>query len=145
MHAFNLIMTEIFLARDPKIDIKFRLVIGGLMSYYSKLKSTWKKLGIKGQVKNYSSIKLWVLENDSKGYPIARILEPGFKTPNNIDIDAFKRIDNKAIKGHKNWWKFYDFSIVDISENSSGLKISVVSMTPVKEKHFNKVTYIHKS
>lgn len=44
------------------------------MNLYSELKSIWKKLGIRGCVKNYSSAHLWVVETDSSKIPIARIL-----------------------------------------------------------------------
>jgi hypothetical protein len=47
------------------------------MNAYNKLKKVWKKLGIRGSVKNYSDIDLWVLETDTTGIPIARILPPG--------------------------------------------------------------------
>lgn len=67
------------------------------MNAYDKLKKIWKKLGIKGSVKNYSDIDLWVLETDTTGFPIARILPPGNKTPESLDCDAFKRKDGKAI------------------------------------------------
>lgn len=103
------------------------------MSIYSKLKAIWKKLGINGSVKNYSKVELWVLETDTTGNPIARVLKPGYKTPSNIDTDAFKRIDGKAIQGHKNWWKFYDFSTVEVSTDGRGLKISVISKSAVPE------------
>ncbi len=113
------------------------------MKFYSDLKATWKKLNIKGQVKNYSNIELWVLETDTQGQPIARILPSGFKTPKEVDVDGFKRVDGKAIQGHKKWWKFYDFSTVDIRKENSKLKISVISKTAVGEDYFGKVSYNH--
>lgn len=115
------------------------------MSGYSKLKAIWKKLGIKGQVKNYSNVVLWVIETDTTGKPIARKLIPGYKTPALIDVDAFKRVDGKAIQGHKDWWKFYDFSTVDVYKDGRGLRVSVVSKTAVSEKHFGRVKYINKN
>lgn len=57
---------------------------------------------------NYSSKELWVIETENS--PVARILRPGYKAPIELDIDGFKRVDGKTIEGHKNWWKFYDFS-----------------------------------
>ena len=115
--------------------------VRGKMSVYFKLKSIWKKLGIKGSVKNYSNIDLWVLETDTTGLPIARILPAGFRTPPNVDIDAFKRVDGKPIQKHKYWWKFYDFSTVEVFSNKNGLKTSVVSKSAVIEKHFGDVDY----
>jgi hypothetical protein len=105
------------------------------MDIYDSLKAIWKKLGIKGQVKNFSSKKLWVLETDS-GRPVARCLEPGFKTPNEVDVDAFKRVDTVAIERHKSWWKFYDFSTVEVSDKGESVRVSAISKTAVDEHHF---------
>jgi len=110
-----------------------------------ELKSIWKKIGIKGQVKNFSSKPLWVLETD-KGKPIAHILLPMTKSPIETDIDAFKRKDGKAIENHTSWWKFYDFSIAEIIDSGEGLKISIISKTAVSDKEFspdnpNGITY----
>lgn len=109
------------------------------MELYQSLKSLWKKLGIKGSVKNYSNADLWVLETDTTGRPIARILSPGYKTPRGIDCDAFKRKDGKAIQGHKDCWKLYDFSIAEVFSDGKGLRVSVFSKTAVSEKHFGEV------
>jgi len=113
------------------------------MSLYNKLKSIWKKLDINGQVINYSSKELWVIE--TKDGPVAHILRPGYKTPIKLDIDGFKRVDGKAIEKHKNWWKFYDFSTVDVFDNGAKLKISVITKIAVGEKHFEKPKYLKKS
>jgi len=61
------------------------------MALYDSLKKVWKKLGLKGQVKNFSSVELWVVNNDSG--TIARKLQPGYRTPSKVDIDGFKRVD----------------------------------------------------
>lgn len=113
---------------------------------FDELKKIWKKLGIKGSVRNYSKANLWVVETDTTGDPIARILPSGFKTPRNIDVDGFKRVDGRVIQGHKAWWKFYDFSTVEVFSDGRGLRISAVSKTAVSERHFgNKnVRYIQK-
>ncbi|MGB0454071.1 MAG: DUF3892 domain-containing protein [Bacteriovoracaceae bacterium] len=110
------------------------------MGLYNKLKSIWKKLDINGQVINYSSKELWVIE--TKNGPVARILRPGYKTPIKLDIDGFKRVDGKAIEKHKNWWKFYDFSTVDVFDNGANLKISVITKIAVDENHFKKPKYL---
>jgi hypothetical protein len=114
------------------------------MGAYESLKAIWKKLGIKGQVKNFSSKKLWVIETDS-GEPIARGLEPGFKTPTKIDIDGFKRTDGKAIDGHKNWWKIYDVSTAEIYDRGSSLRVSAITKTAVEENKFGTPTYKNES
>ncbi|MGB0454063.1 MAG: hypothetical protein ACPGJV_10150 [Bacteriovoracaceae bacterium] len=107
------------------------------MSTFSYLKSIWKKLGINGSVKNYSKIDLWVVENDTTGGPVARVLPGGFKTPKGVDFDGFKRVDGKAIQRHKNWWKFYDFTTVEVSTDGRGLRVSAIAKVAVSEKHFN--------
>lgn len=117
------------------------------MIVYSKLKAIWKKLGINGHVKNYSNVDLWVIETDSDSPegPFARRLLPGHKTPPEIDVDGLKRVDGKAIQGHKNWWKFYDFSTVDVYTDGSGLKLSVISKVAVSETEFGSVKYLDKN
>lgn len=115
------------------------------MGFYGSLKATWKKLGIKGQVKNFSSKKLWVIENDSAGKPVARWLEPGFKTPIEIDVDAFKRADKGAIEGHKEWWKIYDFSTAEIFDKGNSLRVAAITKTAVSENHFGEPIYKNES
>ena len=105
------------------------------MGAFEELKKIWKKLGIKGHVKNFSSKPLWVLETESVR-PIARVLSPGFKTPVDVDVDGFKRVDGGAIEGHKSWWKFYDLSTAEVFDQGSGLRVSVISKRAVPEKHF---------
>ena len=104
------------------------------MALYDSLKKIWKKLGLKGQVKNFSSVELWVVNTD-KG-TVARKLRPGFRTPPKMDIDGFKRVDELPIAGHKNWWKIYDGSIAEISDGKNSLKISVIAMTKVNDMEF---------
>ncbi len=70
------------------------------MDVKQKLKSLWKKLGINGQVVNFSSKTLWVLETNT-GKSIAHLLLPMTKSPIEIDADAFRREDGKAIEGHE--------------------------------------------
>lgn len=110
------------------------------MNLYNSLKLIWKKLGINGQVKNFSSKELCALENDS-GAPTAYRLPPGYKTPLNVDCDAFKRADNIPIEKHKNWWKFYDVSTVEIHDQGNSIKVSDITKTAVDEVHFGKITY----
>lgn len=105
------------------------------MGAFEELNKIWKELGIKGQVKNFSSKPLWVLETES-GRPIARVLSPGFKTPVDVDVDGFKRVDGGAIEGHKNWWKFYDFSTAEVFDEGSSLRVSAISKRAVPENHF---------
>lgn len=111
------------------------------MELYESLKSLWKKLGVKGQVKNYSSLEIWIVENDTYNRPIAKILPPGFKTSKQVDVDAFKRVDGASIDKHKSWWKFYDFSIVDVYSRGQAIFVSAISKTAVDELHFGKVEY----
>jgi hypothetical protein len=110
------------------------------MGAYEKMKAIWKKLGINGQVKNFSSKELWTIENDS-GKPIARKLLPGFKTPSTVDCDGFKRVDGKPIDGHGNWWKIYDVSIAEVFDKGAAIEVSAITKTAVGEDHFGKPEY----
>lgn len=109
------------------------------MGTYESLKKIWKKLGFKGQIKNFSSVELWVINTDDG--TVARKLSPGFMTPPKVDIDGFKRLDGQAINNHKGWWKIYDCN-AEISGEKNSLKISSIAMTAVNENHFGKPTYI---
>jgi hypothetical protein len=111
------------------------------MGIYESLKKVWKKLGIGGQVKNFSSVDLWVIENESG--PVARRLPPGFKTPVKVDVDGFKRFDGIAIDGHKNWWKIYDVSTAEIYDAKKSLRVSAITKRAVEEVHFGKPTYLN--
>ncbi len=115
------------------------------MSNYNELKSIWKKLRIHGQIKNFSSHILWALETDT-GQAVAHQLQPMSKSPPETDVDAFKRMDGKSIENHSSWWKFYDFSTVDIFDPETGdeLLVSVITKTPVTDEYFGKerkITY----
>lgn len=109
------------------------------MGLYESLKKIWKKLGLKGQVKNFSSVTLWVLGTD--GGTIARKLLPGYKTPPKEDVDAFKCVDNRPIEGHRNWWKIYDGSIAEIFDDKKNLRVSVIMKTAKDENHFGEPAY----
>ncbi|MCC7440657.1 MAG: DUF3892 domain-containing protein [Bdellovibrionales bacterium] len=100
-----------------------------------ELKSIWKRLGIKGQVRNYSSKAIWVIETDS-GRPVAHLLAPMTKSPNGVDADAFRRVDGKPIQGHKSWWKIYDFSTAEIFDKGDDLKTSALTQTAVMDDEF---------
>ncbi|MFZ4713134.1 MAG: hypothetical protein ACOYL6_05470 [Bacteriovoracaceae bacterium] len=106
------------------------------------LKAIWKKLGIKGQVKNFSSKSFWVLETET-GKPIAHKLLPMTKSPNVIDADAFRRSDGKSIEAHSSWWKFYDFSTLEIYDNAENIKLSIITKTKVTDKEFGPATIIY--
>lgn len=114
------------------------------MGAYEKLKAIWKKLGINGQVKSFSSKELWTIENDT-GKPIARKLVPGFKTPPMVDCDGFKRVDGKPIDGHASWWKIYDVSTAEVFDKGASLEVSAVTKTAVDENHFGTPEYRNES
>lgn len=107
------------------------------MGTIQSLKAIWKRLRINGQVKNYSLKTLWVLETDS-GKPNAHLLLPMTKSLPQIDADAFKRKDGSAIDGHTSWWKFYDFSTVEVFDHGTKLRVSVISKVAVDDKEFDK-------
>lgn len=104
------------------------------MDVYRKLKKIWKKLGLKGHVKNFSSKSIWVLETDS-GIPIAHLLKPMTKSPPEVDCDAFKREDGLPLDGHSDWWKIYD-SNAEIFDLGKDVQISVIAKTVVDDKKF---------
>ncbi len=114
------------------------------MDAKQKLKALWKKLGINGQVVNFSSKTLWVLETNT-GKSIAHLLLPMTKSPIKIDADAFRREDGRAVDGHKSWWKFYDFSTVEIYDNGDELKLSVITKVKVSDEEFGGKSIIYDS
>ena len=100
-----------------------------------------KKLKGNGQVKNYSNVPLLIVENDIHGKAVAWVLGPMMKTDVSIDADGFKRVDGKAIKGHKNWWKIWGHVTAKISGNDFRLKVKAIAMFASPEKEFGEVTY----
>src|SRR5688572_26054502 len=106
------------------------------MGIYEELKNVWKLLGLKGHVKNFSSKPVWVLETDS-GPAIAHTLKPMFKSPPNIDADAFKRADGKSIDGHKDWWKIYD-SNAELFDRGKDIRVSIIAKSAVGDDEFTK-------
>lgn len=79
------------------------------MTATQTLKSWWKKLGVNGEVRNFSSSK----------------------TPADVDADGIRRVDDKPINGHKSWWKLYDYTTMEVFDDGDGLKISANRKTPV--------------
>lgn len=110
------------------------------MDTFGSLKKIWKKLGINGQVKNFSSVDLWVIDNDSDS-AVAHRLKPGFKTPVKVDTDAFRRVDGVAIECHSGWWKIYDFSTAEVWDGKKSLMVSAITKVAVGEKHFGTPLY----
>lgn len=101
-------------------------------------KNMKRKLG-KGRVLNHSSKTLLVIENDS-GKPIAHLLGPKKKSPEDLDVDGFKRADGASILGHKGWWKIIDISSADIWQIGEDFIIPVSLIFPVSDSHFGKYT-----
>jgi hypothetical protein len=114
------------------------------MDTQQKLKSLWKKLGINGQVINFSSKTLWVLETNT-GKSIAHLLLPMTKSPIKIDADAFRREDGKAIEGHASWWKFYDFSTVEVYDKGNDVRLSVITKVKVSDEEFGGKSIVYDS
>jgi hypothetical protein len=112
------------------------------MDAYQTLKRLWKKLGIKGHIVNYFSKPLWVVEGND-GVVTAHILPPMTKSPQNIDVDGFRRVDGKPIDGHKNWWKIYDGSTMEIFDGGDGIKTSKSKRTPVTDSEFTREKIIY--
>jgi len=94
---------------------------------------------LKGKVINHSDIDLWVIEtttNHPHGPPIAHKLSGKRKSPKNIDVDGFRRIDGKSIDGHKEWWKILDVNDADIYSSGTDLKVCVAYKRQVPDLHF---------
>ncbi len=100
------------------------------------LKKLWKKLGLKGRIKNYSTKPLWVIESDSPR-PTAHLLGPMQKSPSKMDTDGFKRFDGKPIEGHSSWWKYYDYSTMEVFDKGSDLRLSVITKVAVLDYEFS--------
>lgn len=112
------------------------------MNTYQTLKTLWKKLGIKGHIINYSSKPLWVIEGEH-GKATAYLLPPMTRSPQDIDIDGFRRIDDKPIGGHISWWKIYD-STIEIFDEGDGIKTSKTIRRSVTDKEFTSDKVIYK-
>ncbi|MGK5090454.1 DUF3892 domain-containing protein [Deltaproteobacteria bacterium TL4] len=95
---------------------------------------------LKGTVKNYSSVPLWVVETDN-GKAIAHLLATKRKSPKHTDADGFKRVDGKSIYDHASWWKIYSGTTADIYDYGNGLTINISIMRRVPENQFEEVTY----
>ncbi len=108
------------------------------------LKDFLQFLGIKGRARNHSSVPLWVIEtttNHPQGPPIAHCLQPGKKSPADIDSDGYKRMDSASIHGHGSWWKITDVSTADIFTNGQDLLTLVIYESAVAEDHFGTPIY----
>ena len=88
-----------------------------------------------GQVVNYSSKGLWVLETDS-GTPVAHRLAAHSRSPNTIDADAVRTIDGRPISGHASWWKIVDVARGDILDSTEGPIIRCWPRLKVEDDYF---------
>lgn len=93
-----------------------------------------------GQIENYSSKTLWVVDND-RGRFIAHPLPPGRRSPGGLDIDGFKAVDGTSIAGHLNWWKLRDFNTVRVRDEGDELAIDCWFCSPVQEEEFGHIHY----
>ncbi|MEW6056482.1 MAG: DUF3892 domain-containing protein [Bdellovibrionota bacterium] len=107
------------------------------MDSYQILRKIWKKLGFKGRIINYSSKLLWIVQGE-EGIATAYILPPRTRSPQNVDVDGFRRLDGKPIEGHKSWWKVYDASTIEIFDDGEGIRTSKVKRKPVTDEEFTK-------
>ncbi len=118
--------------------------LGTTLPTIKDLKKIWKKIRGKGRIVNCSSKPLWVIEADAEsGNVVAHLLPPMTKSPTDVDIDAFRRVDKKPVDGHSYWRKFYNFSTLEVFDNGNDLKVSVIKKIAVDEKYFNqgKIAY----
>lgn len=60
------------------------------------------------------------------------------KTPSDIDADGFKRVDGKAIDGHKDWWKIRSVFTAEIKDAGDDLEVKVILKSAVPNEEFGK-------
>lgn len=109
-----------------------------------KLEALRKRFKGKGQVRNFSSKTLWVIEsdsNDQNGPATAHKLLPGSKSPPKFDADGFKRTDGGPINGHKSWWKIWGYGRADIFDRGQGLTVDALIKFKVPENEFGPVEF----
>ena len=75
---------------------------------------------LNGQVKNYSSKILWVLESGG-GKFTAHKLAPNQQSPADIDADGFCTVDGTPIDGHQQWVKIVDIATAEVKDNGEQL------------------------
>ncbi|MDJ0595911.1 MAG: hypothetical protein QNJ72_39005 [Pleurocapsa sp. MO_226.B13] len=98
---------------------------------------------MKGQVKNYSSKKLWVLV--SKGNQMyAYQLTSGCQSPSNIDADGFCAVDETPIDDYKGWVKIVDICTAEVIDKAGQLTSKCMFCGNVEDKEFGKVKFIYK-
>lgn len=109
-----------------------------------KLEALLKRYKGNGQVRNFSSKTLWVIEsdtNDPHGPAIAHKLLPSTKSPKKLDADGFKRVDGEPIDDHRAWWKIVGYAQADIFDRGRDLAINVLVKIKVSDNKFGDVEF----
>lgn len=96
---------------------------------------------MKGQVKNYSSHELWVVETDTGNGAVAHKLYPGQKSPDHIDADGFRAVDGTPIDGHTAWVKIVDLSTATVEDSEGALKRGCLLCLSVDDNEFGEVRF----
>ena len=98
---------------------------------------------MKGQVKNYSSKKLWILV--SKGDEMyAYQLAPGYQSSSNIDADGFRAVEDIPIDDYRGWIKIVDICTAQVRDQAGQLTSECMFCGNVREKEFGKVKFVYK-
>ena len=95
---------------------------------------------MKGQVKNYSSRTLWVLVSKEKKMN-AYQLAPGRCSPENIDADGFKAVEDIPIDGYRGWIKIVDICTAEVKEEGNKLTSECLFCGNVDDEEFGEVSF----
>ena len=95
---------------------------------------------MKGRVKNYSSQSLWILISKGKKMN-AYQLAPGYESPEDVDADGFKAINNIPIDGYRGWIKIVDICTAEVRDKESELTARCLFCGNVNDEEFGKVNF----
>lgn len=95
---------------------------------------------MKGQVKNYSSLPLWVLVSKDEKMN-AYVLAPGYQSPSNLDADGFKAVNDIPIDGYRGWIKIVDFCTAEVRDKAGGLTKRCLFCGNVGDDVFGSVSF----
>jgi len=74
---------------------------------------------LKGSIINNSNKALWVVETDTKR-AIMHKLQPGFKSPEDVDADGFRAVDGTSVNGHTSWVKVRTLFSANVTNSPDG-------------------------
>ena len=95
---------------------------------------------MKGRVKNYSSHSLWVLVSEGEKMN-AYQLAPGCESPQDIDADGFKAIDDMSIDGYRGWIKIVDICTAEVRNKENELTAKCLFCGNVNDEEFGQINF----